>query len=208
MNFSKVYYSFPPLYHLHCLMPPVSIWRNRAVAAIMKELSGLKGMRGKILEIGCGPGFFSRDIARLLNNMEIYSIDSSAAMIAYASKKHCMSNLRFFNVDFFEIPESHLKGAKFDVVIGFHTWTFFPLETSIELLREIVKRGTTFIAITYSGTWWSELSSRALSFFFRSPLYLHQPAHFLETLRRFGFRAEYKPVDPIEGSYLVKGVFQ
>ncbi len=174
----------------------------------MKELSCLKGMRGKILEIGCGPGFFSRDLAQLLHNMEIYSIDSSAAMIAYASKKHSMSNLRFFNVDFFKIPESHLRGEKFDVVIGFHTWTFFPLESSIELLHKISKRGTMFIAVTYSGTWWSELSSRALSFFFRSPLYLHQPAHFLEMLRRFEFRAEYKPVDPIEGSYLVKAVLQ
>jgi len=208
MNFNKLYYSFPPIYHLHCLMPPVSIWRNRATAAITKELSTLKGMSGKILEIGCGPGFFSRKLAQLLHNMEIYSIDSSAAMIAYASRKHSMPNLRFFNVNYFEIPESNLRFEKFEVVIGFHTWTFFSLEASIELLRKISKRGTTFIAVTYSGTLWSKLSSWALSFFFKSPLYLHQPSQFLEILRRFGFDAEHKPVDPIEGTYLVKAVLR
>jgi len=206
MNFNKLYYSFPPLYHLHCLMPPVSIWRDRAIAAIMKELSVLKDTSGKILEIGCGPGFFSRELAQLLHNMEVYSIDSSAAMIAYASKKHSMPNLRFFNVDFFEIPKSQLGSDKFEIVIGLHIWTFFPLEPSIELLRKISKKGTMFIAVTYSGTLWSKLSSRALSFFFRNPLYLHQPSQFLETLRKFGYRAEYKPVDPIEGTYLVKAV--
>lgn len=206
MNLSELYYSFPTLYQLAYLIPPGLFWRRRATQVILAELLALKNTRGKILEIGCGSGFLSRKLAKLCHDMTIFGIDSSNAMVAYASSRNEMSNLEFLALDFFKIGENRLGLDKFEVVVSLNAWSFFLLDPSIELLRKISKRGTKFIAVTYSGTPWSKLHSRILSSLFKRPLYLHQPSQFLSVLNRFGFEAEYTRIDPIEGSYLIRAV--
>lgn len=203
MNFFKLYYSFPALYELPYLIPPELIWRHRATEVILSKLLDLDNLRGKILEIGCGSGFLSKKIAKLLPNMQIYAIDLSANMILYASRKNSLENLKFFNLDFFKILKSDLKFTKFDVVVSLNAWPFFQLEPSVELLKIISKRGTTFFAVTYSNTFWSKVHSRTLSFLFGRHIYLHKPQQFLSVLKNFGFDAQYIWIDSIEGSYLV-----
>lgn len=206
MNLSELYYSIPTLYELPYLIPPELYWRHRATEAILKELLTSKRIKGKILEIGCGSGFLSSKLAKLFPDMVIYAIDSSKAMIAYASRKNSLANLDFFYVDFFKILESELGFEKFETVISLNAWPFFPLEPSIELVSKISKRGTKFIAVTYWGTPWSKFHSRVLSSLLKKSLYLHQPSRFLEVLRKFGFEADHRQVDSIEGSYLVRAV--
>ncbi len=208
MNLTQVYYSFPSLYQLPYLIPPELVWRHKAVQAISEHVHVPHELNTKILEIGCGSGFLSRKLAKSLPNATICAIDSSNAMITHASRNSAQTNLRFLSLDYFGIPGSPLGVEKFDVVVSLNAWCFFALEPSIEMLRKICKRGTRFIAVTYSGTLWSKIHSWILSSLLKEPLYLHEPIEFMKALGNHGFEAKYNLVDSIEGSYLVRAVFK
>ena len=52
-----------------------------------------------VLDIGCGDGKITREIARLVYPAQVVGIDSSAAMITFADNNHRTNNLNFFHMD-------------------------------------------------------------------------------------------------------------
>lgn len=173
--------------------------------SILAELVKIEDNAGSLLEIGSGSGVLSKLVAKQLQEMSVYSIDVSPGMVEYASSRNDLSNLRFFNIDFFDLEEAQLCPEGFEVIVSLNSWCFFPLEESVSLLKTISKRRTEFVAVTYAQSVWSHLHSRLLSSVLRVPLYLHRPCEFVETLERNGFRSSYRWVDRVEGTYLVKG---
>ncbi len=205
MKADRWYYALPSLYELPFLVPPHSVWRRRAAEAILTEVIGNENHTGTLLEIGSGSGFLSRMLAKRMRAMRIYAIDVSRGMVEYAASRNDLPNLRFFNIDFFDLAEGELCRDGFEVIISLNSWCFFSLEESVGLVRLLSKRGTDFVAVTYAGSLWSRVHSRLLSSVLRRPLYLHRPSEFVKALERKGFRSTYRWVDRIEGSYLVKG---
>jgi SAM-dependent methyltransferase len=208
MTLAELYYSFPTLYRLSHVLPPGLFWRHRATDVILTELLASKMSTGKILEIGCGSGDLLRKIAKLFPDNECLGIDSSDAMIAYASRNKKLVNLHFLVLDFFRIRQSPFELRDFGTVVSVNTWAFFPLHSSVRLLRDVVKPGGRFVAITYSDAAWSRIHSRVLSSVLRQRLYLHHPWQFVSALNHFGFEARYAKINRFEGSYLVNAVFQ
>jgi|GEM_PF-3341468 len=205
MNLQGLYYSFPELYEVPYLIPPYLIWRHRAIEAILKEVVSWQEIRGRILEIGCGSGFLSEKIAKLLEKREIHAIDSSERMIAYCSRRRSLENLRFRRLDFFWVVKNELGNEKFEAIVSLNAWPFFELRPSLEAVRRISNVGTRFVAVTYAKAMWSRIHSRMLAAILGRPVYLHDPDEFVFLMERFGFKTEYCWIDSVEGSYLVRG---
>jgi arsenite methyltransferase len=72
-------------------------------AMIVESLfQGREEYAASLLEVGCGPGFYSRRIARLFPKMQITGLDRSAKLIAHASelaKREGVGNCRFRQED-------------------------------------------------------------------------------------------------------------
>lgn len=87
-----------------------------------RELIARLNLRGdeKILDLGCGDGKITAEIARAIPNGFVIGVDASAEMIAFAKKKFApkkFSNLKFQVCDAREISPAKLK-QKFDVVFS------------------------------------------------------------------------------------------
>ena len=66
--------------------------------------------RGDVLELGCGPGGFTRELARVATS--VTAVDSSANMLARNAREVGASNVRYVQADVFDwVPD-----AQYDVV--------------------------------------------------------------------------------------------
>jgi ubiquinone/menaquinone biosynthesis C-methylase UbiE len=72
-------------------------------AMIVQSLcDGLDRTGASLLELGCGPGFYSRQIARLLPEMQITGLDRSSKLIAHAralAQREGLTNCSFLQED-------------------------------------------------------------------------------------------------------------
>lgn len=55
---------------------------------LLERLQYLKINPQRILDLGCGPGFFSRELARLYPKAHIVGLDLAQSMLLEARKKH------------------------------------------------------------------------------------------------------------------------
>jgi len=108
-----------------------------------------EGERLKILDIGCGPGFFSCLLS--LIGHDVYAADRSDDMLKYAALNAKKLNVkpRFFNMDAGKLG---FADETFDAVVSRNvTWTFAePEKTYGELFRKLKKGGRLLI---YDANW-------------------------------------------------------
>lgn len=78
-------------------------------------LSGLS-LKGRevILDVGCGDGKITAEIASRLNNGSVVGIDQSSEMIELAQKRYRLSNLQFQQIDASQIEYEEL----FDIIFS------------------------------------------------------------------------------------------
>lgn len=84
-----------------------------------KELIEKLSLKGTefVLDVGCGDGKVTAEIARILNNGSVVGIDISNSMIKFAEKKY--SKQLFPNLSFQEMDASNITMAEsFDVVFS------------------------------------------------------------------------------------------
>lgn len=101
-----------------------------------KVLSMLKGRYARILDIGCGPGSYSRELSARCD--ELYGVDASEKMIALAAAK------RFDNVVFSVGTVEHLrfKDGFFDAVVCVGVLEYLDdIETGIKEIARVTCPG-------------------------------------------------------------------
>ncbi len=103
---------------------------QEAMAAEALSLLHLKGTE-RVLDLGCGNGNVTAEIAARLPQGEVVGVDSSAEMIAFASDHFARRNLRFEVVDIRRL----VFREDFDLVVSFNALHWIPEQG--EALRAI-----------------------------------------------------------------------
>ena len=113
---------------------------QEAMAAQALALLNLKGSE-KVLDVGCGNGNVTAQIAKRLPEGTIVGIDPSSEMIAFASNRFgagAYPNLRFETGDARSLP---FRGD-FDLVVSFNALHWIPdQDTALSSLRGSIKPG-------------------------------------------------------------------
>ena len=96
----------------------------------------------EMLELGCGPGFYSSRFARRFPQLTVVGVDRSAQQLAWASRRARragLDNCRFERGNALDIPCSE---DRFDVVIASRLFTVLPeREAAIAEMHRVLKPG-------------------------------------------------------------------
>lgn len=88
----------------------------------------------RVLDVGCGPGNFSRDFARAAGEGLVVGVDASETMLAAAVKRGGATNLAYVRGDACELP---FGDGAFDAVCCFAA--LYLIEEPMKALDEIVR---------------------------------------------------------------------
>jgi ubiquinone/menaquinone biosynthesis C-methylase UbiE len=104
----------------------------------------------KILDIGCGTGYFTHFLGGLCKN--VIGMDKSLDMLTYAMKKHKDQNIKYLIAQAESLP---FKGGSFDISISITSINFFknPAKAISEAVR--VSKSKVFLGVLNK---WSILS--------------------------------------------------
>ncbi|MEA2544400.1 MAG: trans-aconitate 2-methyltransferase [Acidobacteriaceae bacterium] len=167
-------------------------------AAMAEEVLALLDLKGneRILDVGCGNGKTTAEIAARVPQGAVVGVDASADMIAFAAANappH--ANLQFAVADVRQLPYQH----QFDLVVSFNVLHWIPeQDRALRSIRAVLKdAGLAQLRLVPKGQRKSledvleetRLSSRWGSYFqsFRDP-YLHlTPDHYGELAKENGF---------------------
>lgn len=189
------YYGFPYLYELAFKMPPLLIWRKRSLKTLKKALEEIKiNNPQKILDIGCGAGVLTELLRKTYPNSEILGIDFSEQMIAFDNRKYCKV-ANFKQADFL-----HFDG-KYDLVVSFYSFCFFPLKEGVRKMESIISSEGTGIIIICGKTPFS-LIHRFLLKLTGAKLSLYSPEEFKRCFNK-KFQVNSKVISDFEGSYIL-----
>ena len=125
------------------------IFRNdtqRMIAALWPNCRPRANAR--LVELGCGPGFYSRKLARIFPEMEVLGLDRSRQQLEYAREKAAaigLNNCRFERSDVLDVS---CPGASFDYLIASRLFTVLaePERAVAEMFRVLKGGGRCFIA--------------------------------------------------------------
>ena len=112
-------------------------------AAMAEEVLSLLDLRGseRILDVGCGNGKTTTEIAARVPQGAVVGVDASAAMIAFAAAHRDSSlhpNLRFADADARNLP--YLR--EFDLVVSFNALHWIPeQDRALQSIHATVKPG-------------------------------------------------------------------
>lgn len=92
-------------------------YRTLEIDTIQRVIGALKE-HDTVLDVGCGNGYTTLELAKKLPDAMITGIDFSPAMIAEANKR-LVPNVEFFEGDVLSLSRNkHIVGQKFDVVLS------------------------------------------------------------------------------------------
>lgn len=113
-----------------------------------KFLAGLvlKGNES-ILDVGCGHGRITRELAQRVPQGQVVGIDYSADMIAYAKVHNAGSNLNYYQMDAMEI---NVPGQTFDVIVSTFClqWTTDKLKAFKAMAAHLKPGGSVFLLMS------------------------------------------------------------
>ncbi len=97
--------------------------------------------KAKILDIGCGTGIATRQLAQ--NGFKVFACDSDKKMIEEANK-YPKENIRYYTADAKSLP---FDNESFDLVTAFGAFHWFCDEVSITEIRRAMKRDSIFCVV-------------------------------------------------------------
>jgi trans-aconitate 2-methyltransferase len=112
-------------------------------AAMAEEVLSLLHLKGteRILDVGCGNGKTTAEIAARVPSGAVVGVDASAAMIAFSGKHRdpaLLPNLQFSVADARRLPYRH----EFDLVVSFNALHWIPeQDQALQSIRAAVKPG-------------------------------------------------------------------
>lgn len=114
-----------------------SLWRNQAPP------SGVH-----VIELGCGPGFYSRMLAQRFPQIAVTGVDRSERQLRWArgrAKAGCVRNCSFERVNILSLP---CADASFDALVASRIFTVLPEQRRAvdEMFRVLKSGGRCFVA--------------------------------------------------------------
>jgi len=99
------------------------------------------------LDVGCGDGRITAELAKLVPQGSVLGIDAAPGMIEFASRNFASSNLQFLHST---AEEAQLPEQKYDAVVSFSCfhWLKDPA-SAIRRLSSSLKPGGSFLVLTY-----------------------------------------------------------
>jgi ubiquinone/menaquinone biosynthesis C-methylase UbiE len=110
--------------------------------------SGKAGSGEKVIELGCGPGFYSRRLAKRFRDVSVLGVDSSPSQLIWARQKRDalgLNNCRFRSDNVLNLS---YQNDSFDVLIASRLFTVLPnrRRAVAEMYRVLRSGGRCFIA--------------------------------------------------------------
>jgi len=121
-----------------------AVWPNQVPAA-----------RARVIELGCGPGFYSRKLAQRFPQIHVTGVDSSSSQLRSARHRAAAQNVTncvFERVNALALP---FEDASFDVLIASRIFTVLPdhRRAVAEMFRVLRPSGRCFIAEPRHAFW-------------------------------------------------------
>lgn len=188
------YYRWPLLREAAFVLWPLQGFRLSAQRALLEAVA--RESPGSVLEVGCGEGSFSRKLALRLPGAEIVSLDNEPRMVEAARRRDNPPNLRF------QLGDFYTTRLRAEAVVLFHVFVlFWPYGRSLRRLWDIAER-VALLTLTAPSlfTRAHRLVHKALTGYDVWPV---RPEEFAEEARRVGFEPSWRPINPLERSYLV-----
>lgn len=110
--------------------------------------NGRPPSRARLVELGCGPGFYSRALAKFFPELDVLGVDQSCRQLEYAEQKAValgVNNCRFERGDVFDVTR---PAQSFDYLIASRLFTVLPgpARALAEMFRVLRSGGRCFIA--------------------------------------------------------------
>jgi len=187
------YYSYPLLRELAFFVPPLFNWRYSAIKALLHEIKQKKPK--KIIEIGCGTGFLTRKLSRLLKDAHITAIDPSPQMITIAMRVP-LWNVRYLVSRLEEVDE------RFDGLVALHVYQILPLGTALQKTYQLLEpHGIAWLTLT-SETPLTRIHKTFFEAVTDQQINLYHPDNFRTLCMETGFNCRIIKISYTEGSYL------
>lgn len=102
----------------------------------------------EVLELGCGPGFYSRSLARHFPRISMLGIDSSKRLVNYARAKARQSDLRNCAFEWGNVLDLPQADNSFSEIIASRLFTILPerKRAVAEMFRVLSPGGKCFVA--------------------------------------------------------------
>lgn len=171
--------------------------RNEKQSAFLQDLLPLD--RRKVLDLGCGAGYWSKKIAERYPWMEVVGVDAGQEFIQKAKEKFAGDRVAFQVVDFHALP---FPDETFDAVYADNCLehAFDIRQVLREVYRVLTKKGVLLAALPPDGYQpqrscdnhnWKSIP-KVIEKYFREAGFVDMAMKEIDTLRRFGM-APYPP---------------
>jgi arsenite methyltransferase len=119
---------------------------ERIIAALWPRWRPIAGTQ--LIELGCGPGFYSCRLAERFPNMSVIGVDRSESQLRWARERAGalgLSNCRFRRINALDLSYAD---AEFDIVLASRLFTILPEQNRAvaEMYRVLKPGGRCFIA--------------------------------------------------------------
>ena len=126
---------------------------DRIINALWQNQNPIPGLR--VIELGCGPGFYSRRLAQKFPQISVTGVDRSQCQIQSARERAAAQNINncfFERVNALALPS---EDATFDVLIASRIFTVLPDHHRAveEMFRVLRSGGRCFIAEPRHAVW-------------------------------------------------------
>ena len=119
---------------------------DRIISALWPKR--MPGLGDRVIELGCGPGFYSRKLAERYPNIDVTGVDRSERQLCWARervKASSVQNCSFERVNVLSLP---FADGSFDALIASRMFTILPEQRRAvdEMFRVLKTGGRCFIA--------------------------------------------------------------
>lgn len=191
----KYYEHFIPR-EIAFLVYPLHIFRHSLVKGFL-NFSNEKNIKPrKILEIGCGNGFFSRILSYRFQNADILSIDTSKSSINHAKKRN-LKNVEFKRFNFFDVQ------GKFDLIVSLHVFILLDTEKAFRKLYSILNDGGIAFLTYTKKTFFTEIHRKFYKIVVGDRIEFKNEKYLLKTAEKYNLKGTIIPLNYHEGSFAV-----